>query len=179
MCLTMVRSWGARGSSDNVYHIIWSCRQNWENFERSGRYNIAEKRTVWRLWILAPGANLKDLMEYINVTNMTNTFRNKSAAPTSSGIWNSGKEKKEKLICKAHPTWVISCPVQRKERKTNLQSSSYVSDQLSSAHTAKRRYCCRRTLCIAFNLTLPSLFVKQKMKGLWPWSCASSLEPIL
>lgn len=54
-----------------------------------------------------------------------------------------------------------------------------MSDQLSSAHTAKKRYCCRRTLCIAFNLTLPSLFVKQKMKGLWHWSCASSLEPIL
>jgi len=111
MCLTMVRSWGARGSSDNVYHIIRSCRQNWENFERSGRYNIAEKRTVWRLWILAPGANLKDLMEYINVTNMTNTFGDKSPASTSSGIWNSGKEKKEKLICKARPRWVISCPV--------------------------------------------------------------------
>ena len=97
MCLTMVWSWGVSGSSDNVYHIIWLCRQNWENFERPGRYNIAEKRTVWRLWILSPGANLKDLMEYINVMNMTNTFGDKSAAST--------------LICKAGPTWVISCLV--------------------------------------------------------------------
>ena len=49
-----------------------------------------------------------------------------------------------------------------------------MSDQLSSAHSAKRRHCCRRTLCIAFNLILPSLFVKQRMKGLW-----YGLSPVL
>lgn len=78
---------------------------DWENIERWEKYNIAEKKTsgkhiakkktVWRIWILVPGANLKDLMEHINVKNKIITFKDKSATSTSFDPQNSGKEKKE------------------------------------------------------------------------------------
>lgn len=140
----MITEWTVHQTMCTISLEERSCRQNWENFERWGRYNIAEKRTVWRAWILAPGANVKDLMKYINVTSVTINF--------------------QRQICSIY---IFRSPklIQRRERKTNLQSPSYVSDQMFSAHTTKRCHCCMRNLCCLFQLDIALSLCKNKDEG--------------
>lgn len=118
----MIMGWVAKQKCITILLEERYYRQNWLRtfLKKDERYYIvekrtvtrhtAEKRTVCRIWILAPGANLKDLMKYINVKNKTITFKDKFVASTFSDIQNTGEQEKEKRSCRAHPmTWVISC----------------------------------------------------------------------
>lgn len=86
----------------------------------------------------------KRLTKYINVKNKTITFKDKSAASTSSDLQNSGKEEKEKQIRGAPP---------------------FMSDLTSSAHTAKGCHCCIRNLYCLFHLDFTLSLHKNRDNG--------------
>jgi hypothetical protein len=101
--------------------------------ERWQGYCIAEKRTAHGIWILAPGANLEDLMKYINGESKTITSKGKTVASTSSDLQHTGK------------------------RERNLQSAFHGTTGCA-VHSRGRDVVAVSGVC--FDLVLPSLFVK-------------------